>query len=147
MNPNQSGSLPIGQALPASKRRKMMQIQNVQKLIPNTSQRDGGPGSVSSGVSSSDKHQKASVYWPTSKTIRAVLSATVLATPFMVLVDMLFSRIHMPMQVAITLAIKLVIVGMIQFAVNEFMAGAFRLKLGNLNRKGVTPATNTEQGA
>ena len=26
-------------------------------------------------------------------------------------------------------------------SINEFMAGAFRLKLGNLNRKGVTPAT------
>lgn len=146
MPPNQSTGLPISHALPANNRKKTMHTQNVQKLIPNTSQRDGAPGAVSSGVSSSDRLQKISVYWPTSKTIRIVLLTTVLATPFMVLVDMFFSRSHMPMQVAITLAIKLVIVGMIQFAVNEFMAGAFRLKLGNLNRKGVTPATNAKAG-
>ena len=118
-----------------------MHPQNVKNEMLNTSPRVGALGSVSSGDSNMPSTQKANVYWPTSKTIRVVLLTTLVATPCMVLVDQFFSLIHIPMQLMIALAIKLVMVGMIQFVITEFMAGAFRWKLRNLNRKGATPAT------
>lgn len=121
MQSRQPAGRPSGHDFPANSRKNSMQPQNVKNEMLNTSQRDGAPGALSNGVSSIDKAQKLRVYRPTSRTIRLVLFTALLATPFMLWVDIFFSRSQIPMQTAIALAIKLVIVGISHWLVNSVM--------------------------
>lgn len=145
MQTNQPTPLPSGQDVPASSLKKIMQPQNVQKQIPNTSHLDGMPGAVNSGVSSIAKHQKASKYGiaPISP-LRIVLCA-ILSAPFALWGEIwAINNLDSTPEIVMTVAtIRALIVISAMLVTEIFMAGAFRLKLGNINRKGANPATQS----
>jgi hypothetical protein len=134
-----------GQSFPANSRKNSMQAQNVQKQMPNTSQRVGGVVAESSGSNSMNTHQKANKYGIAPNAPFRIFMLVIWYAPFCFTGELWpFSHLSDILLQANPIAVtsRAAMACSMMLVMDRFMAGSFGLKLGNCNRKGTTPATN-----